>query len=115
MMNTAERIADLIAHGLGDNEIETYLVAEGVDRSDLVGVIRNLMAEKTGVRRPVVVFGRKGTASEKVAGVLTGNSRRCNLEGCNGLRLSVRWPDGHHTFPCTKGMEIRDDGQWQIL
>lgn len=61
------------------------------------------------------VYGRKGTKFETVAGVLTGGKHQCQLEGCRGLRLAVRWPNGKHTFPCTKGMEIREDGQWQIL
>lgn len=41
----------------------------------------------------------------KLRGVLTGGSRRCQLEGCTGRKLGVRWPDGKITWPCTKGMQ----------
>ena len=38
------------------------------------------------------------------AGVVIGGGEDCNLEGCGGVKLSVRWPDGRLTRPCTKGM-----------
>lgn len=38
-------------------------------------------------------------------GVATGSVRRCQLEGCPGLRVMVRWPGGKVTWPCTKGMD----------
>jgi hypothetical protein len=56
-------------------------------------------------------------AGVKVAGggVLTGSSRRCQLEGCLGVRLYVRWDDGKLTMPCTKGMTYDDvAGSWKI-
>ncbi len=31
-------------------------------------------------------------------------SNPCNLECCKGTRLTVRWPDGRRTFPCSEGM-----------
>lgn len=43
------------------------------------------------------------------AGFTTGSYHNCQMDGCNGVRLSVKWPDGKHTFPCTKGMELRTD------
>ena len=64
---------------------------------------------------PTHVYGRKGTPSENEKGVCTGGEHRCALEGCRGHRIAVRWSDGKHTFPCTKGMDIRSDGQYQIL
>ena len=47
-------------------------------------------------------------------GRLTGGTRRCTLEGCRGERLGVRWPDGRITWPCSEGLFIREDGQYQI-
>ncbi len=47
-------------------------------------------------------------------GRLTGGERLCNLEGCKGVRLRVRWPNGKTTWPCTVGMFVTDDGQWCI-
>ena len=32
-------------------------------------------------------------------------TRPCQLSGCTGLCICVRWPDGTHTWPCTKGMK----------
>lgn len=40
---------------------------------------------------------------------------RCQLEGCNGRRLTVKWTDGKTTKPCTKGMNLNHDGSWTIL
>ena len=48
-------------------------------------------------------------------GKLTGGRRHCGLEGCNGVKLGVRWPDKKLTFPCTKGMTWKSEtSQWQI-
>ena len=49
------------------------------------------------------------------AGKATGGSRQCAMEGCRGLRIGVRWPDGKLTWPCTKGTMERPDGSSQIL
>lgn len=43
-------------------------------------------------------------------GVMTGGHRRCGLEGCGGIGVGVRWPDKKITFPCTKGLEVHEDG-----
>lgn len=48
------------------------------------------------------------------AGVLTGNTRLCSMDGCRGLRHDVKWPDGKITRPCGKGMKLRKDGAQQI-
>jgi len=61
------------------------------------------------------VYASKASKKDGEVGVLTGGCHRCTLEGCTGRRLAVRWPDGKHTFPCTKGMLTRPDGQWQIM
>lgn len=52
------------------------------------------------------------TAGGDTAGILTGGHRPCTLEGCTGLRLGTRWPDGHLTFPCTTGMAF-DPDSWE--
>lgn len=37
------------------------------------------------------------------------------MEGCNGRRLGVKWPDGRVTYPCTKGLEGTDvEDTWKI-
>lgn len=45
-----------------------------------------------------------------LVGRTTGTARQCQLEGCRGLRIGVRWPDGHITWPCSKGLEDTADG-----
>ncbi len=49
-----------------------------------------------------------------VAGVAKSRGYRCQMEGCRGLRLVVKWPDGQTSRPCTKGMFTRPDGELQI-
>ncbi|MBF3053552.1 hypothetical protein HKW90_03945 [Pseudomonas aeruginosa] len=48
------------------------------------------------------------------AGMATGAVHRCRMEGCRGERVSVRWPDGHFTYPCSRGLVLRTDGARQI-
>lgn len=50
----------------------------------------------------------------KHIGYTTGAVRRCALEGCNGLRIVVRWNKGNITYPCSAGMERRKN-VWHIL
>jgi hypothetical protein len=55
------------------------------------------------------------STGHKDAGRLTGGSRRCALEGCRGVLLGVRWPDGELTWPCTRGMTWDNaKGEWEI-
>ena len=58
----------------------------------------------------VAVWDREG----RERGLRTGGIRHCALEGCTGVRVGVRWPDGKLTWPCTKGLHQRLDGDWQI-
>ena len=52
---------------------------------------------------------------DTTTGRLTGGNRHCQLEGCGGLRLGTRWPDGKLTWPCLKGMTwSADRGAWRI-
>ena len=41
-------------------------------------------------------------------------SRRCRLEGCTGWRIHVKWPNGRHTYPCSKGCVHVDDETLRI-
>ena len=51
----------------------------------------------------------------KYSGVTTGSTHKCRMEGCLGLRVSVRWSDGKITYPCSKGMQVMSDGRWHIM
>lgn len=62
------------------------------------------------LRDNVWIYDRDG----KQAGVPTGGQRHCKMEGCTGMRIRVRWPDGKITWPCSKGLTLRQDGHWQI-
>ena len=42
-------------------------------------------------------------------------SRKCQLEGCTGVRIVVKWPDGKRTHPCTKGMRELSNGVWILV
>ena len=44
------------------------------------------------------------SSDDKSTGHTTGGTRECQMEGCRGQRLGVRWEDGKLTFPCTHGM-----------
>lgn len=45
----------------------------------------------------------------KLVGEVTNAGQPCRMEGCTGIRLSTRWPNGRRTFPCTKGLGQRGD------
>ena len=51
----------------------------------------------------------------KMVGKSTGGERACHLEGCTGTKIGVRWSDGKLTYPCTKGMKVRKNGDYQIM
>lgn len=55
---------------------------------------------------------RSSTGDE--TGKANGNTHVCSLHGCSGLRVSVRWPDGKTTYPCSKGMTKERNGDWKI-
>ena len=59
---------------------------------------------------PAVILSTDGTRR----GIPTGSTHRCAMEGCLGRRITVRWPDGRITHPCSKGMRGVDDDVWQI-
>jgi hypothetical protein len=59
----------------------------------------------------------KGTTiysrDKKLKGVVVGH-RLCTLEGCWGMRLIVKWPDGKRTHPCSKGLAPVESGAYKI-
>ena len=55
---------------------------------------------------PKKVISRGGNHT----GVCTGTTRPCRLEGCTGMRITVRWGDGKITYPCSKGMRFSPKG-----
>lgn len=58
-----------------------------------------------------VIIARDGTV-----GQASGSLHHCQMEGCNGLRISVRWPDGRTTFPCSRGlMPAGRPGEYRII
>lgn len=59
---------------------------------------------------PQFVQDREGKETGKVVGV----GRLCQLEGCGGWRVSVRWPNGKLTRPCSKGLREIDATTWRI-
>ena len=56
------------------------------------------------------VYARNGRSY----GRIIGGGGPCRLEGCSGIRISVRWPDGTLTRPCSEGLWRRKDGHLQI-
>lgn len=50
--------------------------------------------------------GKTITSRDRVQkGKTTGGFRPCQLAGCCGKRIGVRWPqDGRITWPCSRGM-----------
>ena len=58
----------------------------------------------------VMVYNKDG----QVSGCAKSTGYRCRMEGCTGVRLTVMWPDGRQTRPCTKGLFTRADGSLQI-
>ena len=59
----------------------------------------------------MLIYNRNG----KEAGTPTGAEYPCSMEGCIGHRIVVKWPDGKITRPCSKGMNVREDGDYQII
>ena len=62
------------------------------------------------VHRGETVLSRDGNTR----GRTTGGVRPCVLEGCLGLRIGVRWPDGKLIWPCSEAM-VRRRGAWRSL
>lgn len=56
------------------------------------------------------VQNRDGTET----GTVVGRGSVCSMDGCGGWRVSVRWPDGTRTRPCTRAMARVSNGLWRI-
>lgn len=67
------------------------------------------------MKHPKAPDGLKGSRvycrDGKHMGIATGSVRRCQLAGCGGVRVMVRWPGGSVTWPCMKGMKPGPHGR----
>ena len=46
------------------------------------------------------------------AGKPTGRTRLCcQIEGCTGLQIEVKWPKWRNSWPCSKGMGFSPGGR----
>lgn len=68
------------------------------------------MAARHHAPLPASILSRDGTQR----GAPTGSTHTCTMEGCLGRRITVRWPDGRITHPCSKGMREAGPDTWQI-
>lgn len=60
---------------------------------------------------PNYLLCREGKRTGEVRG-----TRRCQMEGCTGVRLIVRWPEGHRTHVCTKATKpTARSSTWQLV
>lgn len=87
--------------------------------STIVKVSRSLRARAAVSALPSQDWIARGTRilsrDGSVEGALTGARSCCRLEGCCGLRVSVKWNDGSRTRPCTKALRVLRDGAVQIV
>jgi hypothetical protein len=52
----------------------------------------------------------------KDTGRVVGGYTPCQMEGCRGVRIFVRWPDGSLTKPCSRGLTFNfDKNMWYII
>lgn len=59
--------------------------------------------------------GQKILSSDgRLVGTPTGAEWLCRLEGCRGVRITTRWPNGKITHPCSKGLVNNGDGNLRI-
>lgn len=42
--------------------------------------------------------------NKALVGKATGANYHCQMEGCNGLRITTRWENNEITRPCSKGI-----------
>jgi hypothetical protein len=69
-----------------------------------------LIEEMFSIERGIKVWDREGSE----VGFATGGVAGCAMEGCHGVRVNVRWPDGELSKPCTTDMHERKDGGLQL-
>ena len=58
-----------------------------------------------------VILSRDGTEKGHVMDGIAD----CDMEGCRGECVEVKWEDGTTTFPCTHGLDLIDDDTFQII
>lgn len=39
----------------------------------------------------------------------------CDMEGCRGSLIEVKWSDGSVTQLCSRGLELTKEGMWAIV
>lgn len=74
-----------------------------------------MRGDACGMKLPDFVRNTDGTET----GVVTGVTKHCQMEGCTGVRLHVRWSGAsgktRSTWPCSKGMKKTEkEDTWQI-
>ena len=69
-------------------------------------------ANKMDNGKPDFMLNRDGTMRGEIRNL---HSRPCNMEGCTGHRIHVRWPNNRSTYPCSKGCKVVDSTTWQIV
>lgn len=62
-------------------------------------------------KKAITVLSRDG----RLTGKTTGGQRQCQMEGCTGSRIGVRWKDGTLTYPCTHGMVFCQNDVMRIV
>jgi hypothetical protein len=130
----APALERLVARGLmhhgrvlnGGREREYHVTVAGYVAAGVHPMIDKRLDRGRGVWMPgriakvdaqgrVVVYGRRGSRLERVAGVIVGTPRRCRLKGCLGVRQGVRWPSGRITWPCSRALVLdKRRGAWRI-
>lgn len=80
------------------------------ESSSLAVDVMNTLLPQPDLSSVTWVLNREGTQS----GTVFSTSRRCRMDGCAGIRIGVRWPDGHRTYPCSRGMREISADTWQI-
>jgi len=56
--------------------------------------------------RGLKVYTRDG----KTCGYATGATYPCQMDGCRGVRVVVKWSNGKNTRPCSQGMKPYKNG-----
>jgi len=72
-------------------------------------IVRKILSGATMEKGQIVISRHNGRLD---IGETTGHTRRCHMEGCLGTRVRVKWLDGSHTYPCTRGMTQQK--HWEI-
>lgn len=87
--------------------VET-MVSEGLDKAAAENRAKRAMRtdkhslrEKDGASLDFI----KSRDSKNYGVIVNHSSRMCQMEGCTGMRMHVRWDDGSTTYPCSKGCE----------